>query len=91
MRCLVCLSDATDPHHWPEQVGMGRSRKKVNLPEVPLCRTCHDKYHDGCQSVCDELIRQAPAYWRSRGEWEWARPYLERFVARREYLGAMRG
>ena len=50
----------------------------------------HDRYHDGSESVCDELIRQAPAYWQSRGEWEWARPYLERFVSRREYLGAVR-
>ena len=91
MRCLVCLSDATDSHHWPEQIGMGRNRKKVNLPTVPLCRVCHDRYHDGHQGVVDELVRQAPAYWQSRGEWEWARPYLERFVARREYLGAMRG
>jgi hypothetical protein len=68
---------------------MGRNRKKhPELPWVPLCRACHDR--DGTEAFTQALIAKAPAYWQARGEWEAARPYFERFVARRSYREAVR-
>lgn len=85
--CLVCGRPATDLHHWPETIGMGRNRKRhPELPTVPVCRSCHMRAGDA--DVIEALIAKAPGYWRARGEWERAEPYYERFVARREYMTA---
>lgn len=88
-RCLVCearygLEDA----HFPYDIGMGRRRKSVVLPTVPLCLKCHGLEHLNDPETIATLIERAPDYWRSREEWEFARPYLERYLARREYLEA---
>lgn len=92
VKCIVgCGREATEPHHWPGAVGMGRNRKKhPALPTVPICRTCHDLYGGGNEAVTLALIANAPAYWQAQGTWEVARPYLERFVGRREYLVCVR-
>ena len=88
MRCLYCGRLATDRHHWPETVGMGRNRKlHPELPTVPLCRVCHTECHAGNEAVTIRLIERAPAYWFNEGVWAEARPYYERFVSRREYRG----
>jgi hypothetical protein len=92
VRCLVCGSHSqVERAHWPYAVGMGRSRKKVELPTLPICVRCHEfGQHLGDEEITRKLIDRAPAYWQEMDEWEFARPYYERFVARLEYLEAVR-
>lgn len=90
--CLVCGSrQYVEDAHFPYDIGMGRRRKRVSLPTVPLCIFCHRLEHLNDPEIIDTLIRRAPDYWRSRDEWGFSRPYLERYRARRKYLEAMRG
>jgi len=91
-RCLVCGSHhEVERAHWPYAVGMGRNRKEVELPTVPLCVRCHEfGQHMGDEEIICKLIQRAPDYWNALGEWEFARPFYERFMSRRRYLEAMR-
>lgn len=91
MPCLVCGREPAEKAHWPYAVGMGRNRRKVDLPTVPLCPEHHrlgpgNAHADGW--VVDELIAKAPDYWRSVGEWERAEPLFDRWLAKREYREA---
>ena len=85
MECLCgCGREGIDQHHFPQAIGMGRNRKRVDLlPTVPLCRVCHTECHMGLHT--ETLIAKAPVYWQSVGEWERAEPVYERWLARREY------
>jgi hypothetical protein len=86
--CLVCGSHfQVEAAHWPFAVGMGRSRKKhPELPTLPLCVRCHEfGQHMGSKRIIQTIIARAPAYWRSVGEWENARPYYERWLGLRAY------
>jgi hypothetical protein len=65
---------------------MGRNRKRVDLPIVPMCHVCHMRQHEGHGPTIERLIRKAPLYWQATGQWDKAMPYFERFMARREYL-----
>jgi len=72
-------------------IGMGRKRKRVDLPTLPLCTRCHEfGQHMGNEEITLALIRKAPDYWQSRDEWDEARPYFERYVSRREYIECVR-
>ena len=84
--CLVCNAPNPETCHWPEAVGMGRNRKRVDLPIVPMCHVCHMRQHEGHGPTIERLIRKAPLYWQATGQWYKAMPYYERFMARREYL-----
>ena len=90
--CLVCGSTyQVENAHWPKAVGIGRSRKKVKLPTLPICIRCHEfGQHMGDETITLTLIAKAPDWWRMHDEWEFARPWYERFVAKREYLEAVR-
>jgi len=69
MNCLVCQGPATDRHHFPRAIGMGRKRKKVGGLIVPLCRVCHTETHAGHHT--EVLIEEAPGYWQAVGaDWE---------------------
>lgn len=65
MRCLICHAWATDNHHWPRAIGMGRKREKVGGLTVPLCRVCHSQCHSGHHT--ETLIEEAPGYWNAVG------------------------
>jgi len=84
--CLICGAPYPENCHWPEAVGMGRNRRKVNLPVVKMCHSCHMRQHAGDEAVIEALIRKAPEYWQATGQWDKAMPYFERFMAKREYL-----
>mgnify|MGYP001215724687 CR=1 FL=1 len=91
-RCLVCGSRyGLEDAHFPYGIGMGRRRRNVHLPTVTLCIYCHRLEHLNDPITIDILLRRAPDYWREREEWEFARPYLERYLARRKYLEAVIG
>lgn len=85
--CLVCGSTPTDTAHWPYAIGMGRKRKTIGplLPTLPLCRPCHTRQHYADQDVIETLIRKAPGYWRSVGEWEQHQDGFETWVSKRRY------
>jgi len=85
--CLLCgATDGVEDAHFPYDVGMGRKRARVSLPTVPLCVYCHRLEHLNDHETVDALIRSAPEYWQRCGVWDSARPHLERYLARREYL-----
>ena len=88
--CLICGAPYPENCHWPEAVGMGRNRKRVDLPIVPMCHVCHMRQHEGHGPTIERLIRKAPLYWQATGQWDKAMPYFERFMTRREYLEAVR-
>lgn len=92
--CLACGRFPSEEAHWPKAVGLGRNRRKVDLPTVPLCADCHrlgpGNAHVGGW-VVDRLVAKAPTYWRQQGVWELARPYFEAWMGRREYLEAVKG
>jgi hypothetical protein len=46
--CCGCGAAApSDPHHWaPKGLSGGMARKPDDLRTVPLCRACHDHFHD---------------------------------------------
>ena len=90
MRCLVCNAPYAAEAHWPEAVGMGRNRRKVDLPTLPMCHACHMRQHAGHGPTIERLIRKAPMYWQATGEWQWAKPYYDRFLSRREYRACVR-
>lgn len=90
--CLICGRRAENAH-WPLAVGMGRNRKKVNLPTVPLCPEHHrlgpgNAHADGW--VTDRLIELAPAWWQETGQWDTARPLFETWLGRREFVRGTR-
>lgn len=85
MHCLSCGREPTDRHHFPQAVGLGRNRKRVDLPTIPLCRTCHTKMHAGDRDVTERVVTKAPGYWQAVGEWERAEPLFRRWLSRREY------
>ena len=91
-RCLSCGSHfQVERAHWPYAVGAGRNRKKVKLPTVPLCVKCHEfGLHMGDEEITCKLIDRAPGYWQAMGEWDFARPFFERYLSRRRYLEAVR-
>lgn len=91
-RCLSCGSHfQIERAHWPKAVGMGRNRKKVKLPTLPLCVRCHEfGVHVGDEEITCKLIDRAPGYWQDMGEWERAEPLFDRWLSRREYLEAVR-
>jgi hypothetical protein len=72
-------------------MGMDRRRRNVHLPTVSLCIRCHRLEHLNDSETIGTLLRRAPDYWREWEEWEFARPYLERYLARRKYLEAVSG
>jgi hypothetical protein len=88
MECLACGSAfQVERAHWPYAVGMGRKRKKVDLPTIPLCIRCHEfGQHMGSQEVIELIIARAPGYWIAEGTWENARPYYERYLSKRAYI-----
>ena len=92
VRCLVCGSHfQVERAHWPYAVGMGRNRKQVELPKLPLCVRCHEfGQHLGDEEIICKLIERAPFYWQEQGEWEDARPWFERYMSRRRYLDMVR-
>ena len=92
-RCLSCGSHfQAERAHWPYAVGIGRNRKKVELPTAPLCVKCHEfGQHVGMdEEITRKLIERAPIYWQAMGEWEFAEPFYERWMERRRYLEAVR-
>jgi hypothetical protein len=90
-RCLSCGSHfQIERAHWPKAVGIGRNRKRADLPTVPLCRTCHTKMHAGDRGVTERVVAEAPGYWQDMGEWDFAEPLFRRWLSRREYLEAVR-
>ena len=86
--CLVCGSRfQVENAHWPKAIGMGRKRKKVHLPTLPLCVRCHEfGQHVGNEEIIMALIEKAPTYWQEHGMWEEARPVFETWLSRREYV-----
>lgn len=90
--CIVaCGRTATTNAHWPEAVGNRKRKRHPELPTLPLCTECHTRQHAGHPPTIEALIANAPPYWKSQGTWEQARPYYERYLARREYLEAVSG
>ena len=91
-RCLICNAPA-ECAHWPIAVGMGRNRKKLDLPTIPLCAEHHrlgpgNAHADGW--VTERLITLAPEYWRSQGTWAKWEPVFDGWLSRRMYLEAVR-
>jgi hypothetical protein len=91
MKCIVCGSTfMVEAAHWPYAVGMGRNRKKVNLPTVPLCVKCHEfGQHMGDEEVIAALIELAPRHWKESGQWEDAQPHFERWLSKRQFRKCM--
>lgn len=90
-KCIVCGARATDNAHWPEAVGNRKRKRHPELPTVPMCHECHMRQHAAHEPTIEALIANAPAWWQSVGEWDKARPYLERYLSRREYLRRVAG
>lgn len=73
MECLHCGNPPpSDPHHWhPTEKGTGR--KPSDCWTVPLCRACHQEYHqDHCLSgLSYEETRQRFLFkqWECMGRW----------------------
>jgi hypothetical protein len=83
VQCLVCGKQATDMHHWPRT-------RRYGTAVLPLCRECHTAAHWGKAETVEALIRGAPGYWRSVGEWEQNREAYETWCAKRRYCEAVR-
>lgn len=44
--CIGCNDPADDAHHWARRGQKGMGRKPSDYQTVPLCRRCHDRFHD---------------------------------------------
>lgn len=78
-KCLLCGNTPVEYHHFP-------LTRRFGIATVPLCRECHDKAHWGKPETVERLIKLAPGYWRSIGEWELHREAYETWVSRRRYV-----
>ena len=71
--CCTCdNSPPSEAHHWhPNQKGMGR--KPSDCWSVPLCRVCHQEFHDtgsiGGEAREDLRWRFMYAEWELMGKW----------------------
>jgi hypothetical protein len=66
VNCILCGAPNASDAHFPHAVGMGRNRKKTDLPTVPLCDPCHlGKLHHGDHDTIERLIIAAPLYWNN--------------------------
>jgi len=94
LQCLVCECGRVllQKAHFPIHRGMGgRSEEEdAKLPKVWLCLFCHNRMHHGEPWTIARLIERAPAYWKEAGEWDVAQPVFETWLAKQEYLRAMR-